>query len=150
MQNPLIAAAEAIERSRAVARGFLKKKSSVKNLWQRRFFLILPGDSDRGVTYYLAYSKTEAPGSPILASMDLSQAGAVHTVEGDGNGCQFGLLWDKPRYFMASSVDECQMWVATIRRLQAETQRRGGGKDWNSKRPSGKGKAEGGSCCSVQ
>jgi len=145
-KNPLVVAAAAVERTRAIARGYLKKKTSSpsKNVWQRRFFFILPGEN--GGSYYLAYCKTDAPGSPILASMDLAQAGSVHVVEGDGNGCQFGLQWDKHRVFLASSAEECQMWVSTIKRVQAEASRRGA-KDWGagSKRAENKP-----ACCSVQ
>ena len=164
-RNPLVLAAEAVERGRAIARGYLKKRSSVKNVWQRRFFMVLPGVDG---SYYLAYAKT--PDGPILASMDLGQAGPVHAVEADGLGCQFGLQWDKHRVFCASSADECQMWVTTVRKVQAEKARRGGGgsgggggggsggaaKDWGAGgRRSGEGKAgssssEGGVCCSVQ
>jgi hypothetical protein len=154
-KNPLVVAAEAVERSRAIARGYLKKQSSGKSAWQRRFFMILPGESG---SYFLAYSKTEALDSPILASMDLAQAGAVHAVEGgDGRGCQFGLQWDKHRVFMAGNADECQMWISTIRRVQAERARRGGAggsggagaKDWGGGRRSADKAGSGGSggCC---
>jgi hypothetical protein len=166
-RNPLVVAAEAVQRERAIARGYLKKRSSGKNVWQRRFFMVLPGE---GGAFYLAYAKT--PEGPILASMDLAQAGAVHAVEGDGLGCQFGLQWDKHRVFSASSADECMMWVNTIRKVQAERKRGGGGggggggsasgaggslgsagKDWGAGKRGGEGRAggsSGGSCCSVQ
>ena len=150
-RNPLVLAAQAVSRSRALARGYLKKKSSSKSgAWQRRYFFILPGE---GGAYFLAYSKTEAADSPILASMDLAQAGAVQQVEADA--CQFALQWDKLRAFTAASADECAMWVGTIRRVQAERsgRRAGGGgggagaKEWKGGRGGGEG---GGTCCSVQ
>lgn len=145
-RNPLVLAAQAISRSRALARGYLKKKSSSRTgAWQRRYFFILPGD---GGSYFLAYAKTEAPDSPILASMDLAQAGGVQLVEADA--CQFCLQWDKLRAFAAASADECQMWVGTIRRVQAERSGRragGGGKEWGQRAAAS---SEGGRCCSVQ
>ena len=150
-RNPLVQAAQAVSRSRALARGYLKKKSSSRTgAWQRRYFMILPGE---GGAYFLAYSKTEAADSPILASMDLAQAGAVQVVEADA--CQFCLQWDKLRLFAAASADECAMWVGTIRRVQAERSGRragggggggGGAKEWGQ-RAAG---SEGSRCCSVQ
>ena len=145
--NPLIAAAEAIERSRALARGYLKKQSTKqgKSIWQRRFFMILPGQHG---SYYLAYSKQDAPGSPILASMDLSQAGGVYQLEGLG-GCHFALKWDKLREFQCSTADECAMWVGTIRRVQSEGRR--GAKEWGEpgSRAAAEKRATGG-CCTLQ
>ena len=141
-RNPLVVAAEAIDRSRAIARGYLKKKSSGKSAWQRRFFFVLPG---AGATYFLAYSKSED--GAILASMDLAQAGAVEAVE-DGSGCQFAIPWDIRRVFCAASADECRMWVSTIKRVQAEASRRGA-KDWGAGKRSSSG-AAGAACCEVQ
>lgn len=124
MQRPLVDLAGSIPRERALARGYLKKRTS-KGTWQRRYFLILP--SGRGSTYF-AYAKTDAPRDTLLASLDLAQSGPVSLLPEDKR-C-FGLQWDKHRVFMAASAEEAAEWVETMRRVQVEAAERR--QEWGS------------------
>ena len=77
-RNPLIIAAERTPASRATHSGWLHKHST-GGKWSRRFFVILPSVDKRNVSY-LVYYKTSAPNAPMLAAMDLSQAGDASLV----------------------------------------------------------------------
>ena len=118
MQRPLVELAGSIPRERALARGYLKKRTS-KGTWQKRYFLVLP--SNRGATYF-AYAKSDGPSDTLLASLDLAQAGPVEVLWEDKR-C-FGLQWDKHRVFMAASPEEAAEWVETMRRVQVEAAER--------------------------
>lgn len=170
-KNPLIIAAEKIPAARATHAGWLQKHSS-NNRWSKRYFLILPSAEKRGVSF-LVYYKSAAPNSPMLAAMDLSQAGDPAMVPRDadetGTGALFGLQWDKYRRFRASGPEEAARWVASIAAAQGRkgaAAGRGaaggyqsggassfgspaaGGSDWGAS--GGGGQKEAGCCCSVQ
>ena len=120
-KNPLILAAEAIARSTAQHQGWLHKLSS-SGRWSKRYFLLLPG---AGTQRFLVYYRSANPEAPILASMDVSQAGDPALSPGDSTGCEFSIFWDKQRRFRAGSPEEAARWVACIAAAQAR--KRGGG-----------------------
>jgi len=130
--RPLVDAATGLDRSSSLYKGYLQKKTR-KGSWQRRFFFILT--TGRGATF-LAYSKTDKISDPILASMDLCQAGPVELLS--DRRC-FGIHWDKHRLFMAANPAEALGWVNSIKRIQAEATR-----EWGAMKKQSPG---GASCC---
>jgi hypothetical protein len=161
-KNPLILAAELIARSTASHQGWLQKLSS-SGRWSKRYFLLLPG---AGAQRFLVYYRSANPEAPILASMDVSQAGDPAVSPGDSSGCEFSIFWDKQRRFRAGSPEEAARWVACI--AAAQGRKRGGGargaaaagfqsgeggfspgaekgRDWGERPPAGGGQC----CCAV-
>jgi hypothetical protein len=154
--NPLIVAAESISRSSAIHSGWLQKLSS-SGKWTKRFFLLLPGP---GASRFLVYYRSDNPEAPILASMDVSQAG--EPAQAGVDSCEFTIYWDKLRRFRAGSPEVAARWVACIAAAQAR--KRGGGMRGASGFqaggdaggfgspaekgvPWGEGQARGGGCC---
>jgi len=121
-KNPLIIAAEAIQRSSATHQGWLQKLSS-SGRWSKRYFLLLPGLDKRSC--FLVYYRTSNLEAPILASMDVSQASDPTLAAATTDCCEFTIFWDKLRRFRAASPEEASRWVACI--AAAQGRKRGGG-----------------------
>jgi hypothetical protein len=118
-KNPLIIAAESLARSSATHAGWLQKLSS-SGRWSKRYFLLLPG---AGTSRFLVYYRSANPEAPILASMDVSQAGDPALAP--DNSSEFSIFWDKQRRFRAGSPEEAARWVACIAAAQARKARGG-------------------------